>query len=81
MSRQSPQPPAPGSPPSPPVEVSLRSSHPTAVISAVRVALRRAGFDREEVERFTRDAFASGDGELERVVRAWAVVRAPRWEA
>lgn len=41
--------------------ISLRTDNPLALVSAARLALRRAGTDRGEIERFTRDALSSTD--------------------
>ncbi|MGD2116687.1 MAG: hypothetical protein PVG07_16660 [Acidobacteriota bacterium] len=51
----------PGGPRYPQLRVSLRTENPLALVSAIRLALRRAGTDRTEIERFTRDALASPD--------------------
>lgn len=51
----------PMSPRYPDLEVSLRTDHPLALISATRLALRRAGKDRTEIESFTRTALSSSD--------------------
>ncbi len=45
----------------PALSVSLRTDNPLALVSATRLALRRAGTDRQEIERFTRDALKSAD--------------------
>ncbi len=45
----------------PDLHVSLRTENPLALVSATRLALRRAGTDRTEIERFTRDALGSPD--------------------
>lgn len=45
----------------PDLQISLRTDHPLALVSATRLALRRAGKDAREIERFTRDALASED--------------------
>jgi len=49
------------SPRYPELRVSLRTDNPLALVSATRLALRRAGTDHEEIERFTRDALGSAD--------------------
>lgn len=49
------------SPRYPDLEVSLRTEHPLALVSATRLALRRAGKDRTEIESFTRTALSSSD--------------------
>jgi hypothetical protein len=45
----------------PDLQVSLRTDNPMALVSATRLALRRAGKDHGEIERFTRAALASSD--------------------
>ncbi|HSL82443.1 MAG TPA: hypothetical protein VLF66_06670 [Thermoanaerobaculia bacterium] len=45
----------------PDLQISLRTDHPLALVSATRLALRRAGKDAGEIERFTRVALASKD--------------------
>lgn len=45
----------------PDLQVSLRTENPLALISATRLAMRRAGKDRAEIETFTRAALASPD--------------------
>lgn len=49
------------SPRYPDLEVSLRTEHPLALVSATRLALRRAGMDPSEIESFTRTALSSAD--------------------
>lgn len=64
----------------PQIHVSVRSANPLAVISAVRGELRRAGAEPEEIDRFSREAFAASDPVgLRDVVRAWARVESPIW--
>ena len=59
----------------PEVHVTLRSDNRWAVASAVRQALRRAGKDRAEIDRFESEAMAAlgaSDPELIRqVCRRW----------
>lgn len=55
------KPPLPGSPRYPDLRVSLHTDNPLAMVSAVRLALRKAGTDRREIERFTREALSSPD--------------------
>jgi len=45
----------------PDLRVCLHTENPLALVSATRLALRRAGTDRTEIERFTRDALGSPD--------------------
>ena len=51
----------PSGPRYPQLRVSLRTENPLALVSATRLALRRAGTDRTEIDRFTRDALSSPD--------------------
>ncbi len=46
----------PESPRYPDLSVSLRSHHPLAWVSATRYALRGAGIDPAEIDRFTEEA-------------------------
>jgi len=59
------------SPRYPDLQVSLRTENPLALVSATRLALRRAGKDRGEIERFTENALSSTDprGTCSRYVR------------
>lgn len=62
----------------PQIWVRVRSSNPLAVISAVRSALRQAGVERTEIERFSRQAFTTHDlDELGSICRSWVSVEAP----
>lgn len=64
------------------IRVRVESPNPLVVISAIREALRRAGAGRDEIARFSRQAFATHDlSDLRRVCRSWAVVEAPSWDA
>lgn len=49
------------SPRYPDLQVSLRTDNPLALVSATRLALRRAGMGAEEIETFTQAALSSGD--------------------
>ncbi|MFP3941201.1 MAG: hypothetical protein ACLF0P_12900 [Thermoanaerobaculia bacterium] len=53
--------PSPETMPTPELPLVLRTDNPLALISATRLALRRAGRDRNEIDRFTRDALESPD--------------------
>ena len=55
----------------PEIQLSLRTENPLALISATRLALRRAGRDRTEIDSFTRTALSSPDprGVCSRYVR------------
>jgi hypothetical protein len=45
----------------PDLRVALRSPRPEALVSAVRFALRRAGVDHDEIDRFTGEALSQSD--------------------
>lgn len=49
------------SPRYPDLQVSLRTDNPLALVSATRLALRRAGLDPREIESFTQTALSSAD--------------------
>lgn len=49
------------SPRYPDLQVSLRTDNPLALVSATRLALRRAGKGSDEIETFTRAALSSPD--------------------
>ncbi len=55
----------------PELHVTLRTANPLALVSATRLALRRAGKDRAEIESFTRAALDGPDprGACSRYVR------------
>jgi hypothetical protein len=61
----------------PDLQVSLRTENPLALVSATRLALRRAGKDRGEIEQFTQTALSSPDprGACSRYVRLERRVR------
>lgn len=62
----------------PEISVRLRTAHPLALIGAVRHALRRAGVERPEIERFSNEALRCGTAERQRqVCRRWVRVDAP----
>lgn len=62
----------------PEVHVSLRSRNRFAVASAVRQALRRAGKERSDIERFTREALAAPDAQLcFEICRRWVALSTP----
>jgi hypothetical protein len=62
-----------------PVQVELQSSHPLALVSAVRQALRRFGVEAGEIQQFCRQAFAHRDDPeaLRQLCSRWATVKAP----
>jgi hypothetical protein len=57
----------------PEVHVTLRSENRWAVASAIRQALRRAGKDRDEIDRFVAEAMAVSDDPIRfhQVCRRW----------
>lgn len=60
------------SPRYPDIRIAIASENPLAWVSAVRLALRRAGADRSEIERFSSEAWSAGDpGELASLCRRW----------
>lgn len=62
----------------PRIQVCVRSPHPLALISAVRLALRRAGIDRREIRSFSQQALGMDDAEGQRrLCRQWVAVDAP----
>jgi hypothetical protein len=59
----------------PDVHVTLRSTNPYAVVSAVRHALRRSRVDQSEVARFSDEAFETEEPQRMRAVcDSWADV-------
>lgn len=59
----------------PQLRVALRSRNPYAYVSAVRNALRRAGTDRVEIERFSEEALQADDPQrLRQLCRAWVQI-------
>ena len=61
----------------PKIRVQVRSDNPLALVSAVRLELRRAGIAQTEIRRFSDEALRSGDsGETRRVCRSWVDVEA-----
>ncbi|GMU65419.1 MAG: hypothetical protein AMXMBFR36_16930 [Acidobacteriota bacterium] len=62
----------------PDVRVTVRSRNRWAVAAAVRQALRRAGKDDGEIDRFVREAVAAESPErLRDVCRRWVKVQIP----
>lgn len=57
------------SPRYPEIEVRVTSAHPLALIGATRLALRRAGVDKPQIQDFSAQAFSSGDAGS--VCREW----------
>ncbi len=59
----------------PEIQISLHSSNPFALISAVRLALRRSRIHAGEIDRFTEEALSSEEPQQMRQVCAdWAAV-------
>lgn len=55
----------------------VHSEHPLVLIGAVRAALRQSGASREELRRFTVDAFAAPTSEdLWFICKTWVTVSA-----
>jgi hypothetical protein len=66
----------PAAPRFPDVQVTLRSRNRWAVAAAIRLALRRAGKDRREIDRFVAAALAEDDPRaLQELCRTWVVLR------
>ncbi len=64
------------SPRYPEIHVELRSRNPYALISAVRLALRRSRIDRAEIFRFTEEALADDEPlRMRQVCDSWADVQ------
>jgi hypothetical protein len=60
----------------PEIHVQLHSRNPYALISAVRLALRRSHIDRAEIHRFTEEALADDEPRrMRQVCDNWAHVR------
>lgn len=56
----------------PDVHVSVRSRNRFALVSAIRLGLRRAGTSPAEIDRFSQEALSEQDGRrLEEICRAW----------
>ena len=59
----------------PDIHIRLRSNNPFALISAVRLALRRSDVDPGEIHRFTQEALDCDEAQSMRQVCAdWAEV-------
>jgi hypothetical protein len=60
----------------PDVSVTLRSRNRWAVAAAIRLALRRAGKDRREIDRFVAEALSQDDPRaLQELCRRWVDLR------
>jgi SOS response regulatory protein OraA/RecX len=65
----------------PDIQVAVRSRNRWAVAAAIRQALRRAGKDRSEIDRFVAEAVAAEDPErLRAVCRRWVRLQLPNGE-
>ncbi len=59
----------------PDIHVRLRSNNPFALVSAVRMALRRSQIDQGEIHRFTEEALKSEEPQrMRRICSSWAEV-------
>ncbi len=59
----------------PDIHVRLRSNNPFALVSAVRMALRRSRVDQGEIRRFTEEALASEEPQrMRQICSDWAEV-------
>jgi hypothetical protein len=59
----------------PDIHIRLRSNNPFALVSAVRLALRRSRVDPLEINRFTEEALADEEPQrMRRVCSDWAEV-------
>lgn len=55
----------------PQVRISLRSRNRFALVSAIRLALRRAGTPAAEIQRFSQEALSVQDGGFEELCSRW----------
>jgi hypothetical protein len=59
----------------PQIHIHLQSRNPFALVSAVRLALRRSRVPGREIHRFTSEALLDDEpSRIRRVCAAWAVV-------
>ena len=59
----------------PQLHVRLASQNPFALVSAVRLAMRRSRMDSEVIDRFTDEALRQEEpGQMRRVCASWAQV-------
>lgn len=66
---------SPASPRYPDLRIRLRTENPYALVSAIRLALRRAGTGRDEIERFTEEAVSIDDPcRLRQLCGRWASI-------
>ena len=52
----------------PQIRIDLRTRNPLVLVATVRQELRRAGVDREEIQRFSEEALAGKDLQTAREV-------------
>ncbi len=56
----------------PDVHVSVRSRNRFALVSAIRLGLRRAGTSHAEIDRFSQEALSEQDNRrLEEICKSW----------
>jgi hypothetical protein len=59
----------------PQLQVQLHSSNPFALVSAVRLAMRRSRIDSAEIDRFTEEALRREEPrDIQAVCASWAAV-------
>ncbi len=59
----------------PEIHIRLRSNNPFALVSAIRLALRRSEVDPGEIQRFTAEALADEEPQrMRQVCSDWAAV-------
>ncbi len=59
----------------PEIHIRLHSDNPFALVSAIRLALRKSRIDQGEIERFTEQALESDEPrKMRRVCSDWAEV-------
>ena len=77
MNTKTPTPPL-AAPLFPDVRVTVRSRNRWAVAAAIRQAMRRAGKDRREIDRFVNEALATESPDrLRDVCRRWVYLQLP----
>jgi len=62
----------------PEIRVSLRSRNRYALVSAIRLGLRKAGTPADEIERFSREALSTQDPHhFEELCSQWVAMEQP----
>ncbi len=62
----------------PKIRVSVRSENPSALVSALRLAMRQAGIAKSEIADFTEQAMHSGSpAKVVKVCSRWACIKTP----